>query len=184
MNEKYQIMTLKYFYSILDLKKYEDILKNNGFESIMEENDHFNYFSLLSNGDTELFTEEENNELMSFEKYSIEELLSNQELLNKFFDLIAKTYKKYYFSTSKGDYNYFSKMDIEHMVPDDAFALSLNYKIPYTDNEDLDEIREKYEGLLSKIINDIQFVAAPNQNIKLAVLKQNEYDLMEEHILK
>ncbi len=177
MNEKYQIMTLLLLYNELNLGGYEAILDQNGFEGIIP-SELFKYFSLVSTGDVEMFSEEEKAELMFFEKYSIEEILASEELTQKFFDFIKRTHIQYYFSTAIGEYNYYIKQDMEHMVPDDALALCINYRIPIKDGEDYDEKSNRMNKVLSSVINNIQFVEAEKAGIRVAVLKQNELELV------
>lgn len=171
MDDKYKIVTLKYLYSLLDLKKYEKVLQDNNLESIIDSED-FKYFTLLNDGDISLFNEDEENEFLSYDIYSIDEILSNNELLNKMIDFVKRTYTKYYFSDSKGEYIYYGGLDDENMVPDDAFALGINYKAKY-DEENYDERKEEVDGLISGIINDIQFTEAKEKNIKVAVVENN-----------
>lgn len=171
MDDKYKLMTLKYLYSLLDLKKYEKILEDNNLESIVDSND-FKYFTLLSDGDTSLFLEDELKELYSFNNYEIEELLSNEELSNKFLDFVEKTYKKYFFSVSNGDYLYYNGVGESNMAPDDAIVLGINYRIK---DEELssDEKIMNTNKLIPSIINEIQFTEAQNKGLKVAVIENN-----------
>ena len=172
MEDKYRIMTLKYLYSKLDLKKYEKILEDNNIESIMEDNDYFKYFTLLSDGDMSLFDKEEQKEMEFFDQYEIDELLSNEELENNFIELIKKTYQKFYFSDTKGEYLYYKVINDEHMAPDDAFALGLNYMVPL-DSDNYDESVREANKVITSVINNIQFTEAKEKNLKIAVLEYN-----------
>ena len=64
------------------------------------------------------------------------------------------------------------------MVPDDALALCINYRIPIKDGEDYDEKSNRMNKVLSSVINNIQFVEAEKAGIRVAVLKQNELELV------
>ena len=183
MDEKYELMTLKYLYSLLNLKKYEETLDKEGFKSLISENEDFKYFSLLSRGDTELFTDDEKKELSFFHEKSLKEIFSNKELEERCVDFIKSTYLKYYFSNANGEYIYYGPYSFEYMAPDDAFVLGINYRMyDVNDDEDLDESMQKKDAIATKIINDIQFTDAKNANLKVAVLKQNERDILNKGI--
>ena len=183
MDDKYRLVTLKYLYSLLDLKKYEKILEENNIESIMEGPNDFKYFSLLSDGDIAMFNEEEEKEFFSFDKYSIEEILANEEILNKLIDFVKRTIVKFYFSNVKGEYLYYGGTSEECMAPDDAFVLGINYKINISDFDDYDVKREQVDEIIVKIINDIQFNEAKNKGIKVAVLENNGLKIHDDLIL-
>ena len=180
MDDLYRIITLKYLYSLLDLKKYEKILEDNNIESIMEDNSEFKYFSLLSEGDISSFSEEEQKEFLSYSNYSIEDVLCNDELLYKMINFIKKTYNKYYFSDLKGEYIYYNGTDEEHMVPDDAFAIGINYRVNYKEEEDFDKKREQVDDIIIDIINNIQ---SNDSNIKIAVIENNGMKLNNDFLL-
>ena len=183
MEDKYRIMTLKYLYQLLDLKKYEKILEDNNLESIIEDNDHFKYFTLLSEGDMSLFTEDEQNEMNELDNYDLEELLSNNELSNKFLEFIKRTYNKFYFSNIKGAYIYYGVLDDEHMAPDDAFALGINYRISY-DEEEYDKKVIEVDDIITDIINEIQFTDAEKNNLKVAVIENNGLRTLNDSLMK
>ena len=171
MDDKYKIMTLKYLYGLLDLKKYEKILESNDLESIVKGYNDFKYFSLLSDGDISSFSDEEIEEFMSYDKYSIEELLDNEMLSSKFFDFIKQTFQKYYFSNVNDEYIYYNGHSEMNMVPDDAFALQLNYRIKY--DQFTEEKQIEVSDIVSGIINDIQFNVSKKNNIKVGVIENN-----------
>lgn len=184
MDEKYELMTLKYLYSVLNLKKYEETLKNNGFESLMAPNEDFTYFTLLSRGDTELFSEEERKELTFFQDKSLKEIFSNPELKDRCEKFIQSTYVKYYFSNSNGEYMFYGPNSFEYMVPDDAFALGVNYKsFDFDASEDeFDEKIDEKSKVVNKVMNDIQSIEAKNANLKVGVVKQSEAEILHKSI--
>ena len=171
MDDKYRIMTLKYLYGLFDLKKYEKILESNDLESAVEGYDDFKYFSLLSDGDISSFTNDEISEYMSYDKYSIEELLSNEELTSRFLNFIKLTYRKFYFSDVNGEYIYYNGYSEMNMVPDDAFALQLNYRIKY--DQFSEEKKQEIDDVVVDIINDIQFNVSKEKNVKVGVIVNN-----------
>ena len=172
MDDKYKIVSLKYLYSLLDLKKYEKILEINNLESIID-SDEFKYFTLLNDGDISLFNEDEEKEFLSFDVYDIEEILSNKDILNKLLDFVKRTYSKYYFSNTKGEYVYYNGDNEENMAPDDAFALGINYRMNYENIDNYDEKKQEVDSIITEIINTIQFKEAKEKNIKVAVIENN-----------
>ena len=181
MEEKYKIMTLKYLYQLLDLKIYEKQLEDSNIESMLEENEHFKYFTLLSDGNMSQFDEEEKNILTKFDKYDINEILSNDFLTNEFIDFIKKTYKKFYFQDVKKIYKYYNGTNEEYMAPDDAFVLGLNYIISINDN--YEENKNNINKLIVGIINEIQFKKAKEKELKVAVFKYNGLQLQTNQLM-
>ncbi len=169
MDDKYKIMTLKYLYELLDLKQYEKKLENNNLDSIITGFNDFKYFTLLSNGNISTFTEEERQEFLSFDKYSIEEMLSNDEISNKIISFIKRTFQKFYFSDTKGEYIQYNQDTGLQIVPDDAFALGINYRIKYEDYSD--EKSFEISKIIAQIINDIQFNKSKEKGLKVGVIE-------------
>ena len=95
-------------------------------------------------------------------------------------NFIKKTYNKYYFSDLKGEYIYYNGTDEEHMVPDDAFAIGINYKVNYKEEEDFDKKREQVDDIIIEIINNIQ---SNDSNIKIAVIENNGMKLNNDFLL-
>ena len=173
MDDKYKIMTLKYLYSILDLREYEKKLEDKKIEGIIEENDDFKYFTFLSDGDLSLFTEEEKKQFYDLDKYTLEEMLTNEKIKEETLDFIEKTYTKYYLANSNGEYLYYGNINDENLAPDDALVLGINYKVDCDDNEDYDKKSQEIDEIITDIINDIQFNKAKEKNLKIAVFKNN-----------
>ena len=118
---------------------------------------------------------------MTYYNISVRDVLSNNELLTKMLDFVKKTYNKYYFSNLKGEYIYYNGTDEEHMVPDDAFAIGINYKVNYNEKEDYDKKREQVDAIIIDIINNIQ---SNDSNIKIAVIENNGMKLYNDFLLK
>ena len=179
MDEKYEYMFLMYVYKVLGLNNYEKMLEVAGIEQInfRENDDLFKYFSLLNNGDTELFTEEELKELNFLDCYQLKEIFSNDELRGKCEEFLNRTYKKYFFSnTVDSDYIYYGPATFEYIAPSDAIVLGLNYRkfVDEKEGEDYDTTLLNQDRIISSIINNIQENSEEMSNMKIAVIEQNE----------
>lgn len=187
MNEKYQYMFLMYMYNLLGLKDYEKSLEEAGIQKIeySENGDLFKYFSLLSSGDTELFTDEESAELELLSSHELKDILDSDVLKSKCENFLNRTYRKYFFSNSTGkDYVYYGPLSSNYMAPDDAITLGINYRkfIEEKENEDYEETLSRQEDAVYSVINDIQESRAPSLNLKVAVIEQTELTLSKPSI--
>lgn len=178
MNEKYEQMTLKFLYEILNLDMYEKKLIDGGVKSLVSD-ERNGYFSLLSSGNTDLFTDDEIEKLEAFEGMDIDEIFNDKVFKEKCIDFLRATYEKYYFQNVKGEYNCYGSYDYDHIAPDDAFVLGLNY-FKFIDNgiADYDKEIERQDGIVCDVINDIQFNVAEKLKLKVSVLKQTEIDII------
>lgn len=187
MNEKYQYMFLMHMYNQLELKAYEKRLEEAGIEKIRysENGDLFKYFSLLSSGNTELFTDEESAEFELLSCNELKAIFDNDVLKSKCEKFLNRTYKKYFFANSTGkDYVYYGPLSSNYMAPDDAIALGINYRkfIEEKEDENYEETLFRQEDAVYDVINDIQESCAQSLNLKVAVIEQTELTLSKPSI--
>lgn len=183
MEKLYENLFLKYIYHVLNLKEDEEILKSNGITPYYKKNtisDFSEFFGLLNRGSFNEFTEQEKEIMRKITNIKTDDIsFENQEF--KFItDFIENTYDKYFFSNIDSKYIFYGPESFEYYAPSDAIALGFYYN--QFENYENDEQLFKNNSIINNILNKIQFSKAPTKNIKLAVIKYNEFIINKDYI--
>jgi len=186
-NEKYEYMFFMGIYIKLGLKNYEEILEKQGIKEyegeVNNEQLKFSkYFSFLNEGTTENFSEAEQIRFKKYFTLEIFQILSDPNLKKEVLSFVESTAQKYFFTEKESKYKYYGPATMEYMAPTDAIVFGIDYnKFNLKEKGNTEEKIEKNEQIISDVINEIQFNLAPQHNMKIAVIKRNEFAISQQY---
>lgn len=175
MNDKYKYMFMKYLYNKIGLKEVENRLLSSGIKTLdFGSYDISKYFTLVNRVNYMALTGNLKEKYDYYFSLSIEELCSSsmQDELNKFFD---ETYKILLFPNVDDKYVYYGPINYNYMVPRDSIVLGFYHNEFDLDGDNFDEEHFMNEQLICDNLNFIQYELGPKINMKIAVIKYNEY---------
>lgn len=176
MKEKYKYMLLRKLYRELGLSEIEKELNNAGirYSSLIDNNINKSYFNIMNNVDEDNLSDDMKYKYIEFFSKSVEQLCSNEvePLIDKFID---NTYKQLLFKNNNQNGMYYGPINDNYWAPSDAIVLGLFYAEFDIEEGNFDYLYDKQEEIICNIINRIQYQNAQNANLKVAVIKYNEF---------
>ena len=184
--DKFEYFFFYYIYKYLKVDDVEKYFENNGIS--IYDGDVSNpelrfakYFSFLSRGKIDNFSNVDKNEFNRLFNFDIMEIFSNMDIYNNVMNFVIKNYNNYFFSDIDSNYEYYGLVSGDYIAPSDAIVLGINYcKYNYDETYQtgsFEELALKKESIINSMINKIQFDIAPKHNLKVAVIKCNEFYL-------
>ena len=174
MVEDIKLILNKIIFNELQLSEIEKKLSEAGIKNKNISNPkHINipskYFFLMNEVHFENLSDSDKNTLISLYNKSKS---GNEEDKNNLYKFLEKIKLQLLLPKGKMKYIYYDVQDDEHLVPSDSIVLSFHY-MRYNDNfkEDVDQQKEEY---INNIINYIQYKLAPNNLLKVAIIKYDE----------
>lgn len=168
-------MYLLYLYNKIGLKQIEEKLSASGIVgNNIDDNSFSKYFSILNEVDEDslpILLKEKYNRYFSL---TIEELCNPQMMdeLAKFFE---ESYKLLFFPKNNVDYIYYGPINYKYMAPRDSIVLGFYFQEFNLGNDNFEEKHFENDCLICDCLNYIQQELATSVNVKIAVIKYNEF---------
>ena len=176
MEKLYEDLFFKYVYYLLNLREEEEELKSNNVVPYYEKNTISNFsefFGLLNAGSFSEFTGQESEMMNKISSLKMDDISFENQEYKFIVDFIESTYSKFFFSNINTKYMFYGPESFEYYAPSDAIALGFYYK--QFANYENDERMLEIDNIINRTLNKIQFSKATSKNMKLAVIKYNEF---------
>ncbi len=180
MESNYEYLFFKYLCEQLELNKFDDELQRQGIRMVDENNSDkriSKYFSLVSRGDINDFSQEMKEEFKRLFDNSLENVLNNN--YNEAIQFIVDTYKVFYHLNGEVEYKYYGPANDNFLAPSNCIVLGLNYFKFNLDKEYNEESFDKQETIIVKTLNFIQGPLAKQKGFKIATIAYNEISLSQ-----
>lgn len=174
MEEKYKYIFLRKICYNLGLGDIESQLKINNIQPNTVDVEHmaYSYFTLENKMSIDKFTHDQRKQYEYYFSKPIEELLNDENVSN----FLEETYKIVLFPKTEDNYVFYGPLNYHYLAPKDSIVLGFNYvEFDFNYEGDFDEAHYERETIINNLLNKVQDELAPNKNLKVAVIKYNEY---------
>lgn len=182
MKDKCKYMFLRYIYNKLGLKEVENNLSEGGIIDLnLESSDISKYFRIVNEIDEDALTVELRKKYNYYFSHSIEKLCGSA-MEKELFAFFEENYSQLFFPKVDDKYIYYGTINSNYMAPRDSIVLGFYYNEFDIQDENFDEKHFQNDVLICDNLNFIQYVLGPKFNMKISVIKYNEFSLKKNFV--